>query len=72
MNTLAINTLGGSANVSHVMVKKRPLVHEERFNAILAQADKEFPGGTTGIMRKDIRYAINAKCRKIAHRIRRM
>ena len=66
------NYFGGSVNVLGVMVEKRPLVHEERFKAILAQAEKEFPDCTTGIMRKEIRYAVNAKCRKIAQRIRRL
>ena len=64
------NYFGGSVHVSGEIVQKQAFIEDARFKAMLAQAEKEFPGCTSGAMAKEIRHAVNSKCRKITHRAR--
>ncbi|XP_038060451.1 RNA polymerase II degradation factor 1-like [Patiria miniata] len=64
------NYFGGSVLSGGVSVEKQSLRSNHKFKAIVMQAEREFPGCTVGTMTKDIRYAVNAKCRKASQKLR--
>ena len=63
------NVNGGPTRTGRGIQNKRALKDEQRYNAILYQAEKEFPGDTVGYGARVIREAVNNKCKKATNKM---
>ena len=68
---LASRSFKGGMTVSKTgaPVEKISLDRDAKFQAILSQVEKEFPGSMRNSEFRQIRENVNAKCRKIADRL---
>lgn len=63
------NVNGGPTRTGTGVVTKRALKDEVRYNALIIQAEKEFPGDTSGYGGRVIRESVNNKCKKLGHKL---
>ena len=65
------NFRGGDVFTGKEWVTKESLKRKPAFQAIIAQVSRQFPGSTaTTSFQKEIREAVNTKCRKVGHALR--